>query len=138
MYAVSGVTCEGFRDGTALASLRFDPPLNDEVYRLTIDGASVREEVEIGEETIVGRAVSIENRCRIGARVKIETGAYITGLSQVGDDCFIAPMVTTSNDNFVGRTEERFQHFGGVVLERGARVGAGSTILPGKRTPVLS
>ena len=39
----------------------------------------------------------------------------------------------TSNDNFVGRTEERFKHFKGVIVERGARIGVNATILPGKK-----
>jgi len=37
----------------------------------------------------------------------------------------------TSNDNFVGRTAERFKHFKGVTVRRGGRIGAGSVILPG-------
>jgi acetyltransferase-like isoleucine patch superfamily enzyme len=38
----------------------------------------------------------------------------------------------TSNDNFIGRTEERFKHFKGVTVERGGRIAAGAVILPGK------
>jgi len=41
-------------------------------------------------------------------------------------------MVTTTNDNFLGRTEERFKHFKGVTVRRGGRIGANATILPGK------
>ena len=40
--------------------------------------------------------------------------------------------VVTSNDNFAGRTKERFSHFRGVTIENGGRIGAGSVILPGK------
>ena len=45
---------------------------------------------------------------------------------------FVAPCVATSNDNFVGRTEERFKHFKGVTIKKGARIGVGAVILPGK------
>ena len=45
---------------------------------------------------------------------------------------FVAPGVLTSNDNFVGRTEERFKHFKGVTIGRGGRIGVGAVILPGK------
>ena len=44
---------------------------------------------------------------------------------------FIAPGVVTSNDNFVGRTQERFKHFKGVTVKKGGRIGAGSVTLPG-------
>jgi len=100
---------------------------------LVADLASVRENSEIGDETVIGRNVSVENRTRIGARCKIETNAYITALSTVGDDCFIAPEVTFTNDDYLGRTEQRFAHHGGPTLEAGARIGANSTILPGRR-----
>ena len=94
------------------------------------DMASIREDVSIEEFTIVGRGVTIENKVSIGRKVKIETEAYITALSIIEDYCFIAPEVTFTNDNFLGRTEERKKHFKGVTLRRGARVGANSTLLP--------
>jgi serine O-acetyltransferase len=40
--------------------------------------------------------------------------------------------VATSNDNYVGRTEERFKHFKGVTVKKGGRIGVGAVILPGK------
>ncbi len=97
------------------------------------DQATVREDVSIGARTIIGRGVTVENKVTIGPRCKIETEAYITALSSIGEGCFIAPEVTFTNDNFLGRTKERFKHFGGVTLERGARVGANATFLPGIR-----
>jgi len=39
--------------------------------------------------------------------------------------------VTTTNDRFIGRTEERFRHFKGVTVRKGGRIGAGAVILPG-------
>jgi serine O-acetyltransferase len=98
---------------------------------LVADGATVREHVTIGERTIVGRGVAIENKCSIGRRCKLETNAYITAYSVLEDFVFIAPGVRTSNDNFVGRTEERFKHFKGVTVRRGARIGVGAITLPG-------
>ena len=95
------------------------------------DMASVREDVEIGEYTIVGRGVTVENKVKIGKRCKLETEAYITALSEIEDGCFIAPEVTFTNDNFLGRTKDRFKYHKGVTLRRGARVGANVTFLPG-------
>lgn len=100
---------------------------------LIADLATVRENVTVGDFTIVGRGAAIENFCTIGRYVKLETNSYITAYSEIGDRCFVAPCVATSNDNFVGRTEERFKHFKGVIMERGARLGVNCTILPGVR-----
>ena len=98
---------------------------------LVADQASVREDVEVGKHTIIGRGAAVENHTRIGNYVKIETNAYITAHSVVEDRCFVAPMVTMSNDNFLGRTKERFKYTKGPHLKKGARVGANATLMPG-------
>ena len=83
---------------------------------LIADLSTVRENVEIGDYTIVGRGVAIENYCKIGKYCKLETNVYITAY----------------NDNFIGRTEERFKHFKGVTVKKGGRIGVGAVILPGR------
>jgi UDP-2-acetamido-3-amino-2,3-dideoxy-glucuronate N-acetyltransferase len=98
---------------------------------MVADLASVREDVEIGEFTIVGRGVTIENKVKVGRRCKLETESYITALSEIEDGCFIAPEVTFTNDNFLGRTKDRFKYHKGVTMKRGARIGANVTVLPG-------
>lgn len=99
---------------------------------LVADLATVRENTQIGDETIIGRGVAVENFCKIGNRCKLETNAYITAYSELEDDVFIAPGVVTSNDNYAGRGRERHQHFKGVTVKRGGRLGAQATVLPGK------
>ena len=99
---------------------------------LVADGAAVRENVAVGEYSIIGRNATVENFCTIGKKCKLETNCYITAYSQIGDYCFIAPGVHTTNDNFLGRTKERFNHFKGVTVKRGGRIGGGALILPGK------
>ena len=96
------------------------------------DLASVRENTNIGEYTIIGRGVTVENHVLIGKRCKLESNCYMTAYSELGDYVFIAPGVVTSNDNYIGRTEERFKHFKGVTVKKGGRIGAGAVILPGK------
>jgi UDP-2-acetamido-3-amino-2,3-dideoxy-glucuronate N-acetyltransferase len=98
---------------------------------LMADLSTVRENVTIGRGTIVGRGVTIENFCAIGRYCKLESECYITAYSELEDRVFVAPGVVTSNDNYVGRTAERFKHFKGVTVRKGARIGAGSVILPG-------
>lgn len=134
---------------SAVTKLRELPPLrvadaclfgaNVVIYRgaaldervMVADLATVREDVAIGAYTIIGRGVTVENKVSIGPRCKIETEAYITALSTIGEGCFVAPEVCFTNDNFLGRTKERFKYHKGVTLERGARVGANVTFLPG-------
>jgi len=99
---------------------------------LVADLASIRENATIGEYTIVGRGVTVENYVKIGKRCKLESECYITAYSEIEDYVFIAPGVVTSNDNYLGRTEERFKHFKGVTVKKGGRIGANSVILPGK------
>lgn len=99
---------------------------------LIADLATVRENVTVGDFTIVGRGVAIENKCTIGRYCKLETNVYITAYSELEDRVFVAPCVATSNDNFAGRTKERFKHFKGVIIKKGGRVGVNATILPGK------
>ena len=99
---------------------------------LVADLSTIRENVSIGDFTIVGRGVAIENYCKIGSYCKLETNVYLTAYSELGDRVFMAPCVATSNDNYVGRTKERFKHFKGITVKRGGRVGLNATILPGK------
>ncbi|MDX1418898.1 MAG: acyltransferase [Rubricoccaceae bacterium] len=99
---------------------------------LVADLATIREEVEIGDYTIVGRGAAVENQCTVGRHCKLETNAYVTAYSVLEDRVFVAPGVLMSNDNFMGRTEERKKHFKGAVVRKGARLGVGAVLLPGK------
>jgi UDP-2-acetamido-3-amino-2,3-dideoxy-glucuronate N-acetyltransferase len=99
---------------------------------LVADLSTIRENVTIGDFTIVGRGVAIENFCKIGSYCKLETNVYITAYSELEDYCFIAPCVATSNDNYMGRSKERFKHYKGVTVKKGGRIGLNATILPGK------
>ena len=95
------------------------------------DQAFVRERCAIGNSVIVGHGVTVENETTIGDYTKIQTGAYITAYMTVEDHVFIAPGVYTTNDNFMGRTPERFKYRKGATIRSGARVGANTTLLPG-------
>ena len=99
---------------------------------LIADTAVVRENVTIGSKTIIGRGTTIENFCTVGSNCKIQTNVYLTAYSEVEDYVFIAPCVTTSNDNYAARSKERFGKFKGVTIKKGGRIGAGAIILPGK------
>jgi UDP-2-acetamido-3-amino-2,3-dideoxy-glucuronate N-acetyltransferase len=99
---------------------------------LIADYASVREESTVGEDTIIGRGTVVENKVAIGNRCKVETGVFLAAYSKIGNGCLIAPEVAVTNDNFMGRTEARKQHYKGITIRDGGRVGANATLLPGR------
>ncbi|MBI2874141.1 MAG: N-acetyltransferase [Firmicutes bacterium] len=95
------------------------------------DSAQIRERCSLGERVIVGRGVTVENDSIIGNRTKLQTGCYVTAFSAIGEDVFIAPMVVTTNDQYMGRTEKRLRERKGPVIHDRARIGAGAVLLPG-------
>jgi acetyltransferase-like isoleucine patch superfamily enzyme len=94
------------------------------------DQAHVRERAVIGQDSAVGRGCAVDNDVTIGARVRMQTGCYITAFSTVEDDVFIGPGVFTYNDNAMGRHPKGAQ-LQGAVLRRACRIGGAARILPG-------
>ena len=95
------------------------------------DQACVRERCTIGDDVVIGRGSLVENDTSVGTLTKIQAHAYITAYSLLEDNVFIAPCVITTNDNFMGRTEQRHELVKGPTIRRGARVGGGAVLLPG-------
>lgn len=93
------------------------------------DGASIREKCVIGERCIISRYVTINYETTIGNRTKIMDNTHITGNAKIGEDVFISVMVGTTNDNLIRAGFG--DHISGPVIEDGAFVGAGVTLLPG-------
>ncbi|MGE5691579.1 MAG: N-acetyltransferase, partial [Pseudomonadota bacterium] len=94
------------------------------------DQACIRERVELGDDVVVGRGSLVENDTTIGAMTKIQAEAYITAYSTLEEHVFVAPCVVTTNDNWMGRTEQRFGNVKGPTIRRGARVGGGAILCP--------
>ncbi|MGI8886745.1 MAG: N-acetyltransferase [Gaiellaceae bacterium] len=95
------------------------------------DQSCVRERVTIDDDVVLGRGALIENDTTIGAMTRIQAEAYITAYSTLEEHVFIAPCVVTTNDNFMGRTEQRHELMKGPTIRRGARVGGGAILCPG-------
>jgi acetyltransferase-like isoleucine patch superfamily enzyme len=87
--------------------------------------------VRIGDDVVLGRGSLVENDTTIGAMTLIQADAYITAYSTLEDHVFVAPCVVTTNDNFMGRTEQRHDLVRGPTIRRGARVGGGAILCPG-------
>ena len=84
----------------------------------------------IGDGSVVGRGSAVDNDVTIGARVRIQTGCYITAHSTIEDDVFVAPGVTLTNDNTMARHPGDYE-IRGATLRRASRVGGGVVLLPG-------
>ena len=95
------------------------------------DQACVRERCQIGDDVVIGRGSLVENDTTIGSLTKIQANAYVTAYSTLEEEVFIAPCVITTNDNFMGRTEQRHELRRGPTIRRGARVGGGAVLCPG-------
>ncbi len=94
------------------------------------DQAQIRERSVIGAGSVVGRGSTVDFDARIGERVLIQTGVYVTGGVVVEDDVFIGPGAVTTNDHTMGR-HARGERLQGPVLRRACRIGGGVLIVPG-------
>ncbi len=84
----------------------------------------------IGADCNICSHCFIENDVVMGDRVTMKSGVQLWDGLRVGDDVFIGPNVTFTNDKYPrsGNPEFRPQK---TVIERGASLGAGAIILPG-------
>jgi len=94
------------------------------------DQAHVRERAVIGEQSVVGRGSAVDNDVTVGARVRIQTSCYLTAFSTIEDDVFVAPGVTLTNDDTMGRHGQDHQ-LRGATLKRACRIGGGAVLVPG-------
>jgi acetyltransferase-like isoleucine patch superfamily enzyme len=93
---------------------------------------TIRENAVIGERSIIGTGAVVEFGASIGARVLVQTRAYVTAHVVIEDDVFLGPGVTTTNDRrMLWRRVGANKELAGPVFRRGCRVGAGAVVLPG-------
>jgi acetyltransferase-like isoleucine patch superfamily enzyme len=94
------------------------------------DGAVVRERVRVGADSVIGSSSVVDNDVEIGQRVKVQSNCYVTAFTAIEDDVFVAPGVTTTNDNTMGRHDDSME-LRGPTLRRACRVGGGAVLCPG-------
>jgi len=82
----------------------------------------------IGEGVQVGSFSEIGPRVHIGQRVRIGAMCFIPEGVTIRDDAWIGPRCTFTNDRFPPSPRDQWQE---TVIERGARLGAGVTIVCG-------
>lgn len=94
------------------------------------DQSFVRERSVVGAGSVVGRGSAVDNDVTIGARVRVQTGVYVTAFSQIEDDVFVGPGVYTTNDDTMARHGPDYA-LRGAILRRACRIGGGVVLCPG-------
>ena len=95
-------------------------------YVVILEGAKIGHDVNICSHCF------IENDVVIGDRVTIKNGNQLWDGLRVGDDAFIGPNVTFTNDKFP-RSGQHPAKFSRTIIGEGASIGGGAVVLPGIR-----
>ena len=101
----------------------------------------IREETRVGEGTVVGTSTVVDGHVEIGKKCKIESCCYLPPLTKVGDNVFLGPGVSVTNDKYppsdrltgvtIGSDAvvgSRAVLVAGVTIGEGAVVGAGAVV----------
>jgi acetyltransferase-like isoleucine patch superfamily enzyme len=94
------------------------------------DQAFVRERSSVGEGSVIGRGSALDNDVTVGARVRLQSGVYITAFTTVEDDVFVGPGAITTNDDTMARHGPDAPVLG-ATLRRACRIGGGAVLTPG-------
>ena len=84
----------------------------------------------IGSDCNICDHVFIENDVVLGDRVTVKSGVQLWDGVRLGNDVFVGPNATFSNDKFP-RSRQRPDEFAQTIVRDGASIGANATILPG-------
>ena len=85
---------------------------------------------KIGADCNICSHCLIENDVVIGDRVTVKSGVQLWDGLRVGDDVFIGPNVTFTNDKYPKSRNGGFK-LSPTRIESGASIGGGATLLPG-------
>lgn len=87
---------------------------------------------QIGSDCNICSHCFVENDVVVGDRVTIKNGVQLWDGLRVGDDAFIGPNVTFTNDVLPKSGNRVFRPLT-TWIESGASIGGGATVLPGVR-----
>lgn len=93
-------------------------------FSVVLSGAQIGEDCNLCAHTFV------ENDVVLGDRVTVKSGVYLWDGIVLEDDVFIGPCVAFTNDKFP-RSKQYPESFSRIKIQKGASIGANSTILPG-------
>ena len=93
-------------------------------FAIILEGAIVGDECNICAHTY------IEGNVTVGDRVTIKSGVFLWEGARIGNDVFLGPNATFTNDRFP-RSKKYPDSFSNIIVEDGASIGANATLLPG-------
>lgn len=92
----------------------------------------IRANTRIGTNCTIGSFVDIEGDVEIGDNVSLQSGCYLTRGVVIEDEVFLGPRVITMNDKKMSYRRPNLEFVRNAPrVERGARVGGGSVLMPG-------
>ena len=92
--------------------------------------ANIRECNSIGNNVSIGTLSVVEHHVLIGDDVRIHTQAFVPEFSTLEDGCWLGPQVTVTNAKFPQSPDVKHE-LRGAIIKKKAKIGAGSTLLPG-------
>jgi acetyltransferase-like isoleucine patch superfamily enzyme len=95
-------------------------------------GAMLRECNDVGDDVSVGTNSVVEHHVTVESGVRIHSGAFVPEFSRLEAGCWIGPNVVLTNALHPLCPEAK-HCLRGPVVERGAKIGANSTVLPDRR-----
>ena len=95
-------------------------------------GALVRESNEIGDNVSIGSGSIVEHHVHIGNGVRLHSHVFVPEFSVLEDECWLGPNVVLTNARYP-RSPRAKDDLAGPHIERGAKLGANVTVLPGIR-----
>lgn len=90
----------------------------------------VFQDAVIGEDCNLCAHTLIEGDVVVGNRVTLKSGVFLWDGTRIEDDVFIGPNATFTNDP-LPRSKIYPQVFSGIIVKKGASIGANATLLPG-------
>ena len=92
----------------------------------------IRDHTRIGKGCTIGSYVDLEGEVVIGNNVSLQSACYLTRGVVVEDDVFCGPRVTTMNDKRICHRRPGMAFARAAPrINRAARIGGGSVLLPG-------
>ncbi len=99
---------------------------------MTGHGALVREGTVLGDRVSVGSHSVLEHHVTVGDGVRIHSSCFVPEFTVLEDGAWLGPGVRITNARYPNRPDTK-ANLEGVIVARGAAVGAGAVLLPGVR-----
>jgi len=95
-------------------------------------GVLIREQNDIADDVSIGSHSVIEHHVKIGRGARVHSNCFIPEYCVLEEEAWIGPCVVMTNARYP-KSPDAKRNLRGVIVERGAKVGAGAVLLPGVR-----